>query len=82
MEIKVRRIEPATVQKIDELAKGQGISRNTYLANLINNYAALEEFKNFEQRYQAALERCLDVIQRNSDCLQKFMDFRKENENG
>lgn len=74
MEIKARGVDPAAVKKIDELAKRQGISRNIFLVNLINNYAALEEFKSFEQRYRTALDRCLNVIQRNSKILNDFME--------
>jgi predicted transcriptional regulator len=81
MQLFIREVDPAAVKKIDELAKKQCVSRNTYLANLINNYAALEEFKSFEQRYQAVLKKSLNVIQQNSDCLEKFMEFRKENGN-
>jgi hypothetical protein len=74
MNILVRGVDPAAVKKADELAKRQGISRNIFLVNLINNYAALEEFKSFEQRYRTALDRCLNVIQRNSKILNDFME--------
>ena len=78
MEIKIRRAAPVAIKKIDGLAKAQDISRNTYLANLINNYAALEEFKSYEQRYQTALDRCLNVIQRNSECLERMTKLLEE----
>lgn len=81
MNLFIREIDPAAIKKIDGLAKQQGISRNTYLANLINNYAALEEFKNFEERYQSILEKSLGVIQQNSICLQEFIECGKEKEN-
>lgn len=71
MEVKARGVDPAAIQKIDELAKKQGISRNVFLVNLINNYAALEEFKAYEERYKESLKRCLSVIQSNSDLLKK-----------
>jgi hypothetical protein len=78
MEIKIRGADPVAIKKIDGLAKAQNISRNTYLANLINNYAALEEFKSYEQRYQTALDRCLNVIQRNSECLERMTKLLEE----
>lgn len=71
MEVKARGVDPAAIKKIDELARKQGISRNFFLVNLINNYAALEEFKNYEDRYKMILDRCLNVIQSNSAQLQK-----------
>lgn len=79
MDVFLRGADPAAIKKIDELAKAQDISRNTYLANLINNYAALEEFKSYEQRYQTALDRSLNVIQRNSECLEKMTKLLEEN---
>ena len=72
MEVKARGVDPAAIQKIDELARKQGISRNFFLVNLINNYAALEDFKSYEERYTTALGRCLNVIQRNSVALEKI----------
>ncbi len=78
MEILIRGIDPAAVKKIDERAKKQGVSRNVYLVNLINNYAALEEFKSFEQRYQDVLDQTLNVVQRNSNCLEKVFTLMKK----
>ncbi|XOQ47671.1 MAG: hypothetical protein ACFWUM_02000 [Eubacteriales bacterium] len=75
MDVKVRGADPAAVKKIDELARRQNISRNLFLVNLINNYAALEEFQNFEQRYAEALEQCLNVIRQNSIVLQKVLNI-------
>lgn len=80
MNIFLRGADPAAVKKIDELAKRQGVSRNIYLVNLINNYAALEEFKSFEQRYQAVLGQSLNVIRRNSSYLEKFIKLVEEKE--
>ncbi len=78
MEILIRGIDPAAVKKIDERAKKQGVSRNVYLVNLINNYAALEEFKSFEQRYQDVLDQTLNVIQRNSEILKQAVTIMED----
>lgn len=80
MEVKVRGVDPEAVSKIDELAKTQGISRSFFLANMINNFAALEEFKNFEQRYQTIVGRCLNVIQRNSDLMDIIKKILEDDE--
>jgi predicted acetyltransferase len=72
MEIKARGVEPAAVQKIDELARKQGVSRNFFLVNLINNYAALEEFRNYQKQYEVILDRNLKVIQQNSIIMEKI----------
>ena len=73
MEVKVRGVDPAAVKKIDELARKQRISRNQYLANLVNNFAALEEFKSYQRQYETVLDRCLKVIQQNSSTEEKVL---------
>lgn len=73
MEVKARGVEPAAVKKIDELARKQGISRNFFLVNLINNYAALEEFKSYQRQYETILNKCLKVIQQNSSVENKLL---------
>lgn len=78
MEVKARGVDPAAVKKIDELAHKQGISRSFFIANLINNYAALEDFKNYEDRYRVLADRCLNVIQSNSVQLQKVSQLMEE----
>ncbi|MGG1219942.1 hypothetical protein ABE236_21090 [Priestia endophytica] len=35
MEIKVRNVDPVVVKKIDEMAKGKGISRQEFLKGLL-----------------------------------------------
>ena len=73
MEVKSRSADPVSVAKIDELARKQGISRSLFIANMINNYAALEEeFKSYEKQYETLLERSLSVIQINTLVMQKL----------
>lgn len=75
MDIVTRDVDPTAIKKIDELAKKQGISRNTFLANMIQNFAALEEFKSFEERYQSTIDKSLRVIQKNTETMQKVLDI-------
>ncbi len=74
MEIKSRGVDPVAVKKIDELAANQGISRSTFVANLIQNYAALEEFKDFEERYQSFIQKCMTVIDNNTKVMQDILN--------
>ncbi|CAB1247488.1 protein of unknown function [Ruminococcaceae bacterium BL-6] len=74
MDILLRGVDPMAIKKIDELALQQNVSRSRYLINMIQNFTALEEFKNFEDRYLSALEKNLLVIEKNTDVLQKFLD--------
>ena len=73
MEVKIRGVDPAAVKKIDELAKKQHISRNQYLASLVNNFAALEEFKSYQKQYETVIKKCLAVIQQNSSTQEKVL---------
>lgn len=80
MEIKSRGVDPTAVKKIDELAKNQGISRSAFIANLIQNYAALEEFKDFEERYQSFIQKCMTVIDNNTKVMQEVLNVVGEQE--
>lgn len=80
MDIVIRGIDPAAIKKLDELASKQNISRNIFLVNLIQNFTALEEFKNFEDRYQSMVDKCLRVIDHNTDTLQKIMEVVDDEE--
>jgi hypothetical protein len=75
MDVLIRNLDPTAIKKIDELAKKQNVKRNTFLQNLIQNFAALEEFKNYEERYQTTLDKCLRVIQKNTDTLQEVLNI-------
>jgi metal-responsive CopG/Arc/MetJ family transcriptional regulator len=75
MEIKSRGVDPVAVKKIDELAKNQGISRSAFVANLIQNYSALEEFKDFEERYQSFIQKCMTVIDKNTKVMQDILNI-------
>jgi len=79
MEIKIREVDPIAVKKIDELAKKQDISRSRFIANMINNYAAVEEeFKSFEERYQSTIDKNSRVIQNNTETMQKLNKKMKD----
>lgn len=73
MEVKIRGVDPAAVKKMDELAKKQGISRTQFLAAMINNFAALEEFKSYRSQYETMVAQCLKVIQQNSSTEEKLL---------
>ena len=45
---------------------------------MIENLAALEEFKSFEERYQTTLDKCLRVIQKNTDTLQEVLNIVRD----
>jgi hypothetical protein len=67
MDILLRGVDPMAIKKIDELALQQNVSPSRYLINMIQNFTALEEFKNFDDRDIAMLEKNLLLIEKNTD---------------
>ena len=81
MDIKVRKVDPVAIKKIDELAKAIGISRNEYLKKYISQIAAMKEMKEVENKYSNLvnavvdrLEQANDVIRENSMLLENIRD--------
>ena len=82
MDIKIRNVDPKTVQKMDEFAEKRHLSRNEYLRLLLETYSAIREFKSFEDRYQELVLKLLLVIendtkalQENTKCLQQIQEM-------
>ena len=72
MELKVRGVEPYAVQKIDELAKNSGLSRNAYLKQLIESAAILDELREQENRYIKVAEMLAGIIKENTVAMEKI----------
>lgn len=71
MNLSVRGVEPYAVQKIDELAKRSGMSRNLYLKRLIESASVLDELREQEERYARLVEMLAGVIRENTTALEK-----------
>ncbi len=72
MEIKIRRIDRVVVQKLDDLARGRGLSREEYLRNLLTDFCALREFEPLENRYINLQSATLDQLRENTQVLEKL----------
>lgn len=72
MELKIRNVNPKTVCLLDELAKEKKMSRSAYLQLLLDNFAELNAFNSFEERYKNLVDKTLAVIENNSKALQKI----------
>lgn len=72
MELKVRGVEPYAIQKIDELAKNSGLSRNAYLKRLIESTAILDELREQEDRYIKIAEKLAGIITKNTIAMEKI----------
>lgn len=75
MEIKIRGVDSAAVNKIDELARKKKLSRNEYLKTMLEAFAGLEEFKTFEERYQKLLAANQLTIEANTKMLSDFLSI-------
>lgn len=56
MEIKIRNIDPLAVQRIDEQAKKNKLSRNAYLVKVLENLSVNEELAKQETKFAEVLE--------------------------
>lgn len=60
------------MQKLDDLARGRGLSREEYLRNLLTDFCALREFEPLENRYINLQSATLDQLRENTQVLEKL----------
>ncbi|SFK48771.1 hypothetical protein SAMN04487936_11540 [Halobacillus dabanensis] len=77
MEVRIRYMDPKTVQRIDELAYEKGLSRQEFLHSQLHQLAVFREENNREQRLQQLVDRniqtmahCYTAIREMNDLLQ------------
>ncbi|UOQ94045.1 hypothetical protein MUO14_03485 [Halobacillus shinanisalinarum] len=77
MDVRVRYMDPKTVQLIDELAKEKGMSRQEFLHAKLHQLALFHEENHREQRLQQLVDRniqtmahCYTAIREMNDLLQ------------
>lgn len=69
MEIKVRDINPATVKKLDKLAKENNVSRQVYLKTHLEAFAINELHTNIIDRYEKQLETNMMLLEKTNKTL-------------
>lgn len=74
MEVKVRNINSNIVNKINELAKKNGISRNEFLCNKLEEIAFKDEINELDNKYQSLIENLYDITKEHIKILGAFMD--------
>lgn len=60
MEIKIRKIEKNVADKLTELAKKKGVSRETYIRDYLNTLAVAPELKEMDFKYANLVETLAD----------------------
>lgn len=78
MEIKIRDLEPATVQKINELAKAKGLSRQEYLKNHLETFAVSGLHSDIIDRYEKQLEINTMLLEKNTQVMNEMMETFKK----
>ncbi|MEK4951882.1 ribbon-helix-helix protein, CopG family [Bacillus sp. FSL W8-1127] len=78
MDIKIRKLDPAVVRHIDELAKAKNLSRNEYLRRYISNLSVVKEIKEQQQKYEELQHKTLEVIQKNTIVMNKMIELIEE----
>lgn len=73
MEIKIRNLDRNIVRKIDDIAKGQGKSRNEYLVEQITKLATAPEIFQIEDQYKQLVKENLTVIRQNTEILKELI---------
>lgn len=79
-EIKVRKLDPVIIKRIDELAAEKGMKRETFLRAHLCSLAITKEIEETEDKYTALindlaerLEQANDVIERNMILEEKIL---------
>lgn len=69
MDIVIRNLDKDIVQRIDELAKKKGLSRNEYLRDQIKQLALYPEISEKDDQYKRLVEKIAVIIQQNTEVL-------------
>lgn len=71
MDVCIRKVDPVAIKKIDELAKGKGISRNEYLKKHIEQMAIIKDISETEDKYANLVETVVDRLEQANDIIQE-----------
>jgi len=74
MEVKVRNIDSNVVNKINELAKKDGTSRNEFLCNKLEEIAFENKINELESKYQSLIKNLSDITKEHIKILGAFVD--------
>ncbi|MDM5185933.1 hypothetical protein QUF99_00230 [Bacillus sp. DX4.1] len=75
MEIRIREVDPVAVNKIDEMAKRKGISRQKFLKGQIEMIAFFQEQNKREMELQSLIEKNIYMMNKCTDEMQKMNQF-------
>ncbi|WP_431800068.1 hypothetical protein [Halobacillus andaensis] len=82
MEIRIRYMDPKTVQRIDELANEKGLSRQEFLHTQLHQLAVFQEENNREQRLQQLVDRNIQTMAHCYTAIREMNEFLHFDEPG
>ncbi len=74
MEIRIREVDPIAVKKIDEIAKGKGLSRQKFLKDPIEMLAFFQQQNKREMELENIIQKNIHMM---NDC---YSEMKKMNE--
>ena len=69
MEIKIRNLDVITIQRLDEVAKEKGLSRQQFLKNYIETLSVIDIIKDSETKYVDLVNQLSFLIKENTNVL-------------
>ena len=72
MEIKIRNLDVKTIQRIDEVAKEKGLSRQQFLKNYVDTLSVLDIIKDNETKYVDLVNQLSFLIKENTNVLSQI----------
>lgn len=82
MEIRIRYMDPKTVQKIDELAKEKGLSRQEFLHAQLSQLAVFQEENDREQKLQQLVDRNIQTMAHCYTAIREMNELLQFEESG
>ena len=72
MNIIIRDLDAKSVQKLDEISKGKGLSRQQFLKNYIESLSVLGVLKESESKYIDLVNQLSFLIKENTNVLSQI----------
>ncbi|MYL65509.1 hypothetical protein GLW07_19300 [Bacillus hwajinpoensis] len=82
MEIRIRYMDPRTVQRIDELAKEKGMSRQEFLHAQLHQLAVFREENEREKRLNQLVDRNIQTMTHCYTAIREMYDILRFEESG
>lgn len=68
-ELRIRNVDGAVMEKLNQLAKEKGMSRNAFVKEHLERFAALGDVAEVESRYEKLLFQVIECLRENNDYL-------------